>query len=183
MVEFSAVLPTDDLGPIIERLARVSDLEQLRYWSTSRQTWRRLYDVAHAVRSADDLTRIPDPEPADLVEGASFHSLQDDNDPVSAVVVTMTIRQRREDSLLATFRNATSGRFLGLRVLPAGSAESMLHLHRTDRGTLLLRLVSRTTADLPVWMLPSTNSHANRAVAFYRYLAGIPTDQEPPARR
>jgi hypothetical protein len=26
-------------------------------------------------------------------------------------------------------------------------------------------------------------SSVNRAVAFYRYLAGIPTDQEPPAER
>ena len=168
---------------VIERLAAISGRMEIRYWSASRRRWRPLLDQSQPLSRPDRAAFAGDPQPDDLRAGATIYSLQDDSDPLGPLISAMTIIERSATRLRVAFRNVSDGRFFGLRVLPAGAAEGMLFLEQAPGGDWRLYTLSRLTTDIPDWLLPPRPSYVNRAVALYRYLAGIPTDKEPPAWR
>ena len=78
-------------------------------------------------------------------------------------------------------RNVTDLRLMWVSIAGPGDLSSMTSVHRVGPDTFdyyslsaiaLVRLAAAMMTDV---------SHINRAVATYRYLAGIPGDHDPPA--
>ena len=74
-------------------------------------------------------------------------------------------------------------RYLLLTLFHPAEVQSIYFLDRESDGVWRYYALSRTGRNASRLAAGHEASSVNRAVAFYRYLAGIPTDQEPPAAR
>ncbi|MCB2053811.1 MAG: hypothetical protein KDE35_06155 [Geminicoccaceae bacterium] len=170
------------LEDVAARLVDFSRMTDILYWSTSRAEWRPLFDEVTALSGPEEAQTASDPPPGALVEGATVYSLQNDSDPLGAMVMALEVREHDDTRLVVTWTNRTAGTVLGMTVLPPGALETALVAERSGTG-LLLYMVARVGTNVPRWLAPGRDSQINRAVALYRWLAGIPTDREPPAAR
>jgi hypothetical protein len=75
--------------------------------------------------------------------------------------------------------NVTAVRFIGVSLFAPGDLRSVYFLGRTGADGWNTIASTRIVA----WAQDHKNSYVNRALALFRHIAGIPTDQEPPAAR
>lgn len=78
--------------------------------------------------------------------------------------------------------NVTTMRYSFIPVLRPGEMQAIYFLDR-ESSTWRYYGIVRTGKNANKRIAGNESSSINRAVAFYRYLVGIPTDQEPPAAR
>jgi hypothetical protein len=162
------------------RLGAISTTRGIRYWSVTDDAWRVLVTEASALTASDGAPR-PDFSAAEVVSGADLYFAQEDNRSSSPVTYRMRVRAARPDRLEYEVENVTSVYWHGLLVYESGDLRSAHFLARGPDdiwtyysfGTIGEGFLSSLGGEL--------SSHINRSVAFFRHLAGIPTDQEPPA--
>jgi len=159
------------------RFGAVSATQGLRYWSVTAQRWRPIVSDARALRGpADNLVR-PDFSADEVLSGEPLYFLQDDTRSTGKNLYVMKARQISPDELMAASYNVTRIKLFLITVFEAESLSAIHYLRRLAPGEWGYFGVSAARA------LPATNSErsfVNRAAAFYRYLAGIPSDKEPP---
>ena len=68
-------------------------------------------------------------------------------------------------------------------ILHPGDLQSMYFLDRESDSVWRYYSIVRTGKNANELISGNESSSVNRAVAFYRHMVGIPTDQEPPAAR
>jgi hypothetical protein len=74
-------------------------------------------------------------------------------------------------------------RYLFITIFPPGEMQSIYFLDRESGNVWRYYSIVRTGKNANGLIAGNESSAVNRAVAFYRYLVGIPTDQEPPVAR
>jgi hypothetical protein len=74
-------------------------------------------------------------------------------------------------------------RYLLIPVLHPGEIQSIYFLDRESDDVWRFYSLVRTGKDANRLIAGNESSAINRAVAFYRYLVGVPTALEPPAAR
>jgi hypothetical protein len=74
-------------------------------------------------------------------------------------------------------------RYLLITLFQPGEMQSIYFLDRESENVWVYYSIVRTGKNASRLIIGSEASAVNRAVAFYRYLVGIPTAQEPPAAR
>jgi Family of unknown function (DUF6675) len=161
------------------RLAAVSALAGLLYWSTTHQTWQPLIVDAYALTAADGARRA-DFQPGDVAAGRLLYALQEDN-LLGKVVYETRIATADSGRLVFTTRNAGPIQYFGLTLFRPGDIQSVCFLDREAGDVWRYYAIARMPKQ--VSLLGQTASLINRAAALFRYLAGIPADQEPPAAR
>lgn len=171
---------------LAERLARISAMTEMRYWSSTRNRWRYLFEEAHALGGpANDAIR-EDFSESDLVADAElFYWLQEDN-PTNGVVYRMIIHERSANRLVFETINESpmQAKLLFFRRTVADPGEfRQLYLIERESDNVwhyysLVRM-SGTGGGSGA----SEASYRNRAEAFFRYIAGIEMTREPPAAR
>jgi len=72
-------------------------------------------------------------------------------------------------------------RYLLMPIFRPGGMQSITFLDRESQDVWRYYSLTRTSKNASLLTAGYEASSINRAVAFYRYLAGIPTDKEPPA--
>ena len=77
----------------------------------------------------------------------------------------------------------TGLRYMLMPLFPPHELQAIYFLERESPGTLAILQLARTGKDASSLAAGHDASAINRAVAFFRHFAGIPTDQEPPAAR
>jgi hypothetical protein len=170
-----------DTASILARLAAVSTHTSILYWSVSKQAWRPVLDAASALSGPDPDARRDDFRPEELRSGARLHILYDDSEPIGPVVYATELREVGPDGFTMISRNAGPARLLGFTVAAPGHMSSMLTVERAAPGLFhYYTLTSVALAPMAAATVPDA-SHINRAVATYRFVAGIPGDAEPPA--
>ena len=167
---------------LLAAFGRVSTLRGTRYWSVSDHGWRTLFTDAAALVGPDPARRRPDFTPAEMVEGSSLYFMQTDSRSSGQVVYRMRVLEKQPDRLVVAVDNVTPVRLLLLTLFAPGDLQSTFFLER--------RPPSGIWSYYGLWGIRTnalTSGHEassiNRAVTMYRHLAGIPTDQEPPAVR
>jgi hypothetical protein len=168
---------------LLGRVARISDLPKIRFWSVTRESWLPMFESAVAVTGADGQTPRPDFTASELVHGAVRYLLADQNDPLGAIVQRLTVRERSADRLVLELENVSGGTLALVEVLPVGGARTLLHMEREAGEVWTFYTLISVTDQAPDMLAPPRASWINRAVALYRWFAGIPTDREPPAAR
>ena len=171
-----------DITDIVARIVAVSQLTGVVYWSQTRQVWRRLFKDAAALSGPDPGSRRPDFSPAELRPGKNLHLRQEEDNLLRAVVYRYHIRERTGDRLIFESTNLTP---LGFAIFDAVDAGEFRQFYKIERETgdvwryfSLVRLGRASTL-----AATSASSYMNRAAAYYRYVAGIRMDREPPAAR
>lgn len=166
---------------LLGRVGAISERAGIRYWSTTRKQWKRLILDACALSGpeAGDMCR-EDFTPGDMEEGRTLYFRQEDN-LFGKAVYRMSIIHASPDRLVFETENAGPVRRLLVTLFPPGGVQSLHFLEREPQGIWRYYGIMRTGKSANPLTAGHEASYVNRAVAFYRFLAGIPTDREPPA--
>ena len=84
-------------------------------------------------------------------------------------------------TLVFDTENTGAVRHLRMPISRPGGMQSITFLDRESQDVWHYYSIMRTSKNAILLTAGYEASSINRAVAFYRYLAGIPTDKEPPA--
>lgn len=165
---------------LLRRLGAISGLRGIRYWSFTRKRWQTLVVYAHALSEADGNRPREDFSPVEMSVGRNLYFQQEDNLSGRAIY-RMRIRSASPDRLVFDTENIDAVRFLRMPVFRPGEMQSITFLERESEDVWRYYSILRTGRDASRMTAGNDASSINRAVAYYRYLAGIPTDREPPA--
>ena len=165
---------------LLRRIGAISGLAGIRYWSTTHKRWQTLVVNAHAVSEAAGDRPREDFSPGEMAEGRSLYYQQEDNLSGKANY-RMRIRSASPDRLVFDTENTDAVRYLGMPIFRPGGIQSITFLDRESQNVWRYYSIMRTGRNGSPLTAGREASSINRAVAFYRYLAGIPTDKEPPA--
>jgi hypothetical protein len=117
-----------------------------------------------------------------MVEGRTLYFHQEDNVSGKAVY-QLRILKVSLDKLVFSTENVTTMRLLLIPLFQPGEIQSIYFLDRESPDVWRYYCLARTGKKANSLTAGHQASSINRAVAFYRYLAGIPMEQEPPAAR
>ena len=95
----------------------------------------------------------------------------------------MHIVEGTASRLVFDVENVSTMRYLFMPMLHPSEMQSIYFLDRESDGVWRYYSIVRTGKNANGLIAGNESSSVNRAVAFYRHMVGIPTDQEPPAAR
>jgi hypothetical protein len=167
---------------LLRHIGAISELAGMRYWSTTHKQWRTLILDARALTQAQSGHPRPDFTPAEMTAGKLLYFEQGDN-LAGTALYRMHIAEVSPDRLVFDVENVSAVRYFFVTLFPAGELQSIYFLNREPDNTWRYYSIARTGRNTSRLAAGHESSWINRAVAFYRSLAGIPTDQEPPAAR
>jgi hypothetical protein len=167
---------------LLLRMGAISELTGVRYWSTTHKQWRTLVVDAYALTALNSHQRRENFMPDEMKEGKILYFEQDDNLSGKAVY-RMHIAKASVERLVIDVENVSTIRYLFMPILHPGEMQSICFLDRESDNVWRYYSIVRTGRGANRMIAANESSAVNRAVAFYRHLVGIPTDQEPPAAR
>ncbi|HYV98457.1 MAG TPA: DUF6675 family protein [Gemmatimonadaceae bacterium] len=167
---------------ILGRIAAVSSLKGVRYWSPSHGAWRELILDASALTSASEDARRKDFTAADLRAGDTLFVMQRDN-LIGKAVYRLTVRESSPNRIVIGMENATTMKFMLMKIFDPGEMQSVYFFDRESPDVWRYYSLTRMSDRANKMAVGKPASSINRAVAFYRHFAGIQTDKEPPAAR
>ena len=167
---------------LLRRIGAISELEGVRYWSTTHQRWQTLITEAYAVTGPQGGQRRKDFTLDEMAQGQVRYFQQVDNVSGKAIF-RMHIAEATIDRLVVNVENVSTMRFLLVPLFRPGEMQTVYFLDRESEGVWRYYSLVRTGKNASSMTTGHEASSINRAVAFYRHLVGLPTDQEPPAAR
>lgn len=167
---------------LLRRFGSISQLAGVRYWSTTRQRWRALILDAYAVASAHSGQRRGDFQPGEMSEGKVLYFEQTDNLSGKATY-SMHILSASPNRIVVDVENVSAIHYLLIPLFRPGDLQTVYFLDRESTDVWRFYSIVRTAPPSNRLLAGNESSAINRAVAYYRHIAGIPTDQEPPAAR
>jgi hypothetical protein len=161
------------------RVGAISGLTGMLYWSTSKKRWQPLIVEASALRgTAGD--RRGDFSLDEVAESKNLYFEQNDS-LLGSAVYRIRIRSVSPERLFFDTENTSTIRYFLLPLFGPSEVQSICSFERESPDVWRYYNLARTSASSSIRGYQA--SYINRAVAFYRHLAGIPTDKEPPASR
>lgn len=167
---------------LLRHIGAVSELGGMRYWSTTHKQWRTLIVNASALAGSQVTQRRQDFTPDEMLEGKVLYFEQADNLSGTAIY-RMHIAEASADRLVFDVENVSVIRYFLVTLFHPGEMQSVYFLDRESANVWRYYSMARTGRNASRLATGHESSSINRAVAFYRSLTGIPTDQEPPAAR
>jgi hypothetical protein len=167
---------------LLRRIGAISELKGMRYWSTTRKQWHTLIVEAYAVSGPTGNLRRADFTPDQIGHEQIVHFLQQDNISGKATY-QMRILSASPDRIVFAMENVSTMKYLFINLFSPGEMQSIYFLDRESDDTWRYYSISRTGKKANNLTAGHEASSINRAVAYFRYLTGIPTDKEPPAAR
>ena len=167
---------------LLRHFGAISELVGMRYWSTTHKQWQTLIVDAYALTGFQPSKRREDFTPEEMKEGKVLYFEQVDNLSGKAVY-RMRIAEASADRLVFAVENVSTIRYLFVTLFHPGEMQSIYFLDRESEDVWRYYSIVRTGKNANRRITGNESSAINRAVAFYRYLVGIPTGQEPPAAR
>ncbi len=165
---------------LVRRIGGISELAGIRYWSTTHKRWQTLIVDSYALYGPTGDRRRRDFIPEEISTGKVLYFQQEDNLSGKATY-RMHIQSAAPDRLVFDIENTSTVRYLLWSLFRPGELQSVYFLERESGDVWRFYSISRTGRKANWLTAGHEASSINRAVAFYRYFAGIPTDQAPPA--
>jgi hypothetical protein len=173
---------TSNAEDLLRHVGAISELAGMRYWSTTHKQWQTLIVNANALTGLQPAQRREDFTPDEMKAGKVLYFEQVDNLSGKAIY-RMHIAEASPDRLVFDVENVGTMRYLFITLFHPGEMQSIYFLDRESESVWRYYSIVRTGENANRLIAGNESSAVNRAVAFYRYLVGIPTDQEPPAAR
>lgn len=164
---------------LLRRMGRVSELAGLRYWSVSREARATLISEAHALTRAQEDAKRADFSTDELKPGRDYFYWQHEPTTSGSAVYAMRVLEHTDDRLLVSVRNASDNRYLGFTMLAAGRAQTLYLFQRLDGDQWGYYQLTRLGHGPFDWLPIGKASYANRAIAMFRWFAGLPEDAVP----
>jgi len=167
---------------LLRHIGATSELAGMRYWSTTHKQWQTLIEAANAVTGSQASQHRQDFTPDELKEGKELYFEQVDNLSGKAIY-RLRIEEVSENRLVFEVENVSTMRYFFVTLFRPGEMQSIYFLDRESENVWRYYSMARTGKNASRLTAGHAASSINRAVAYYRRLAGVPTDQEPPAAR
>lgn len=173
---------TSEAEGLLHHIGAISQLSGMRYWSTTHKQWRTLIVSAYALNDSNPAHGRQDFTSNELKEGKMLYFEQVDNLSGKATY-RMHIIEVSAKRIVFDVENVSTLRYYFIPIFHPGELQSMYFLDRESDKIWRYYSIVRTGKNADRLIAGSESSSVNRAVAFYRFLVGIPTTQEPPAAR
>jgi hypothetical protein len=165
---------------LLARFGAVSALRGIQYWAASDRAWRVLITDAAALEGPSINRRRSDFARAEMKSDKDLYFLQDDSSSSGPVVYRLRVLEVHPTRLVVEFENVSSVRRFLFTLFHPGDLQFVYILETYSPGLWGLYSLLRIGRGASSLTSGHQASYVSRAVAFYRYLAGIPTDQNPP---
>src|SRR6266702_119876 len=165
---------------LLTRIGEISALPHVLYWSTTDKRWAPLSKQAFALAGPDPKSRRGDFPASEFVKGASLYYWDDDSRTGPAVYRFRVLESTQERVVIAGDNVTPIRRFLFTLFKP-GDFQTLLIIQRVSPGVFGTFILYRSGEGASGLTTGHDKSYVNRAVALFRQLAGIKTDQDPPA--
>src|ERR1700722_7533107 len=173
---------TSEAEGLLRHIGTISELAGMRYWSTTHKRWQTLIVHAYALTDSQSGQRREDFTPDEMKEGKVLYFEQVDNLSGKATY-RMQIVEASASRVVFRVENVSSIRYYFMPILRPGELQSIYFLDRESDKLWRYYGMVRTGKNANRLIAGNEPSAINRAVAFYRFLVGIPGTQEPPAAR
>ncbi len=169
-----------DANKLLQRFGAVTGLLTIRYWSVTDHAWRPLLSSATALSSFASGQARDDFTLAELQSGGDLYLAQQDSRSPTSTIYRMRMRENSPNRFVIETENLTPIRRWGITLFRARDIQAVYFLDQRSPG--IWSYYSLTKLAGKSWLTAKNDrSYINRTVALYRYFAGIPSDQEPPA--
>jgi hypothetical protein len=183
LVTITARFPhTSEAEGLLRHIGAISELAGMRYWSTTHKQWRTLIVNANALTDSKPGQRREDFTPNEMKEGKVLYFEQVDNLSGKSIY-RMHIVEASASRLVFNVENVSTMRYHFIPLMHPGELQSTYFLDRESDRVWRYYSIVRTGKNANGLTAGNESSSVNRAIAFYRYLVGIPTNQEPPGAR
>jgi len=162
------------------RVGAISKTEGLRYWSVTDGDWRALLSEAFALEGPDLERRRADFSAAELLSGRVLYTAQRDTRSTDLNLYRLVGRRVDARRLVVESKNLSPIRFLIFELFAPGALQAAHRLEQLAPGVWGYYGVTAVRGGA---LDNETKSFVNRAAAYYRYLAGVPAEREPPLAR
>ena len=173
---------TSGVEGLLRHVGAISQLAGMRYWSTTHKRWQPLIVDASALGGQTSDRRRQDFSMNETSEGGTLYFQQTDNLSGKATY-SMRVGSVTPDRLVFETENVSTIRYLLVPLFHPGEMQSIYFLEQESPGVWRYFNIARTGKNANALVAGHDASSINRAVAFFRHWAGIPSDQEPPAAR
>jgi hypothetical protein len=164
-------------GNAFERLANIDAWPAIRYWSVNRQRWQPLASSVSPVDALGTTSALP--SIANLVVGQDYLFVERDEN-TGQTTYRLRVAERSDRRLVLRTDNVTPIRAAIITAFAPGSLQTVAFVHRTGADQWETYQITRVGAGASSLVLGYPGSFVNRLEALRRYLASLPTDQEPP---
>lgn len=168
---------------LLGRFGAASAFRGIRYWTASDKRWRVLITDAAALDGPSIKRRRPDFTAAEMKTRKVVYFLQDDSRSSGPVVYRLRLLESGPKRLVVEIENASPVRTFMVTLFHPGDLQFAYFLEERAPGLWGLYSLLRTGRGASSLSSGHQASYVSRAVAFYRHIAGIPTDQNPPVVR
>ncbi|MEN3354650.1 MAG: hypothetical protein V7640_2808, partial [Betaproteobacteria bacterium] len=162
---------------LLERIGAVSAMQGIRYWSVTDKRWRVLITKSAAVDGPTAAQQRADFDVTELKQGKDLFFAQRDSRSTGQVVYRMRVLEAAQDRVVVETENVSPVRTYVFTLFKPGELRTVHFLTRPSAGIwnyyLLTAIGAKQSASHEASLI-------NRAAALYRYVAGQPTDEEPP---
>jgi len=165
---------------LLRRIGAIRSLAGVRYWSITHGRWQPLVLHAAALRGPEEGLDREDFTPGELTSGQDLYFQQEDS-LTGSVVYRLRVLESGEQRVVFETENVAAVRYWLKEIFAPGDLQSTYFFERLSDDLWRFYNLARTGARASRLATGHEASSVNRAVAFYRHYAGIPTDLEPPA--
>ncbi len=166
---------------LLARLGAVSRLPEIQYWTVTGKYWRPLIAEAYALSGSDKALKRKDFTAEELVPGQDHYMWQKENTFAGKVLYRLQVKERSDQRLVVAAENVETVWFFILPVFSPGEYQFLYFLDQESDGVWRYYSLMRMTGGWNPYEEGYEDHYINRAVALFRYVAGIPTGLEPPA--
>ena len=167
---------------LLRRIGAISELAGIRYWSNTHKQWRVLIPDACALPGMQGGRCRGGFTTSEMQAGKPLY-FEQTNNLTGKGIYRMDVREASPDRLVVSVENVGAVRYLFLTVFHPREMQTVYFLDRESDEVWRFYSIVRTGINASGLVAVNESSTINRAVAFYRSLAGIPTAMEPPAAR
>jgi hypothetical protein len=170
-----------DKTQILRRLVSTAGLRQIRYWSFSRKQWRGLFAHVDTLSGPNRNLKRNDLGLDEIRTGQDYFMWQKEDSIASGMILRSRFEHLAENRVIFKQVNLSESHILWTKILAPDEFETIYFLDHESGDVWRYYSLTRFGAAARPLSDASLASVINRSVAIYRYLAGIPTDREPPA--
>jgi hypothetical protein len=167
---------------LMERFAQISRIKGVRYWSKTKGRWQTFIEDAFALSASNKDARRQDFTVPEIRGGAPAYLLQKDNTAGTAIY-KLRVYEASSNRVIIGIDNASTVKKFMKTILHVNDAQTLYFFDRESNDVWRAYSIMRISDHASSLATGSPQSAINRAIAYYRYFTGTPTDKDPPAAR
>jgi hypothetical protein len=174
----SASLHAPSLDDLLVRYGAASQYKSIRFWSTVTHRWENFVSTAGFTDGPEANYTHPDLTADDFQAGREFYYYE--IDVTGRRIHRLTVRRRTADSVELATENLTAIRYSVFTIFEPGALQTATFIERRGADEWGFYQTIGVGSKSDFLAVHSASPYVNRLTAFYRYMAGIPTDSQPP---